>query len=179
MSEGINLLGQGKKKASEAYLRRVNTTRLIMFGLLFIVSVSSVILFILVALSPLPALKEQEASLTQTLTRSKEDIIKFDLLKERVSSVNTTLNKRHSMAATLTIVQSKLPKDSEITALKSDMKNVTITIESPSLQSLDGMLSGFIELVQDKKTFSNVTLTDLTTDASTNEYSVTFSLTLL
>jgi len=179
MNEGINLLGQGKKKTSEAFLRRVNTARVIMLGLLFIVSVTSVILFILVALSPLPALKEQEASLTQTLTRSKDDVVKFDLLKERMSTINTTLSQRQSLTTILLLIKPKLPSDSQITSLKSDTKNVTITVESPSLQSLDTMLNSFIGLVQDRKTFSNVTLTDLTTDQTTNEYSVSFTLTLL
>ncbi len=75
-----------------------------MIGLLFIVSVTSVILFILVAISPLPALKEQEASLQQTLTRSKDDVVKFDLLKERMSTINTTLSQRQSLTAILLLL---------------------------------------------------------------------------
>ena len=179
MNEGINLLGQSKKKTSEAFIRRVNTTRVIMMGLLFIVSVSSVILFILVALSPLPALKQQEASLQQTLTRSKEDIIKYELLKERLTTISGILKKRGSVSPVLALIQSKLPADSQITALKADAKNVTVTVESPSLQSLDGMINNFVDFVQHKQMFSNVTMTDLTMDATTNEYAVTINLTLL
>lgn len=179
MSEGINLLDQGKKKTSEAFLRRVNTTRVIMIGLLFIVSVSSVVLFILVSLSPLPALKTQEQSLQQTLARSKNDIIKFELLKERSTEISSILRTRQSLDSILSLIQTKLPKDSHIISLKSDSKNMTLTIESPSLQSLNEFLSSLIGFVQNKQTFSTVTLTNLTTDQSTNAYSATVDLTLL
>ncbi|HVA96281.1 MAG TPA: hypothetical protein VND99_01380 [Candidatus Acidoferrales bacterium] len=179
MSEGINLLEPNRKSTTDVFLRRIQTTRFIMVGLLFIVSVSAVILFILVALSPLPALHSQEQSLRQTLASSKSDIVKLELVNERADAIDGVMKKRHALDQTIGLIQSKLSKDSQITAMKGDSKTMTVTVESSSLQSLDSFLNGLIALVQDKKSFSNVTLTDLTTDDVTNTFSVSISLNLL
>jgi hypothetical protein len=179
MNEGINLLEPTQKKSSEIFLKRIQTTRFIMVGLLFIVSVASVILFILVTISPLPALQAQEQSLMQTLSQSKSDVVKYELLNERVEAISGVMKKRQSPDQTIALVQSKLPSDSKITAIKSDNKTMSLTIESPSLQSLDTFINGLINYVQEKKFFSNVTLTNLTTDETNNAYAVTLSVNLL
>ena len=179
MSEGINLLEPNKKSTTDVFLRRIQTTRVIMVGLLFVVSVSAVILFILVALSPLPSLRNQEQSLRQTLASSKSDIVKLELVNERSDAIDGVMKKRHALDQTIELIQSKLSQGSQITAIKGDSKTMTVTVESGSLQSLDSFLNGLIASVQEKKSFSNVTLTDLTTDDVNNAYSVSVSLDLL
>jgi Tfp pilus assembly protein PilN len=179
MSEGINLLEPTQKSSGDIFLKRIQTTRFIMVGLLFVVSVTSVILFILVALSPLPALQKQEQSLRQTLAKSKSDIVKYELVNERVVAISGIMKQRIFPDQTLTQIQSILPGDTQITTIKEDSKTVTLSVESASLQSLDSFINGLIGFVQDKKVFSNVTLTNLTTDETDNEYSITVTMNIL
>jgi len=179
MNEGINLLDPNKRKGPSVVLARLKTTRTLVMGLLFIVSVTSVILFILVALSPLPALQRQEATLNQNLTLSKTDMVKYALLQERTTDISSLLTKRHTLNQTISLIQSKLPNDISVTALQGDTGVLTITVESPSLQSIDSFLSGLISLVQAKKMFKQISVTELTVDQSSNDYLASLRLVLL
>src|SRR5882672_552399 len=129
MNEGINLLEPNKKNTS-TFLRRIDKTRVLMVGLLFIVSVFSVILIILVAISPLPALQNQEESLKQTLFQSKTDIVKFELVNERLDAITSALAKRQVFDEVLALLQSKIANDSKITSIKIDKTSVVVTVES-------------------------------------------------
>lgn len=179
MSEGINLLDPNKNTGPAVFLRRIETMRVITIGLLFIISASSIILFILVALSPLPALQKQEQSLRETLTSSKSDIVKLTLVNNQTNSIDSLLTQRQSFDQPLSLIQDKLTSGLTATEIQADSNSLIITVESSSLQSLDTFLNSLIGYVQAKTGFSKVTLVDLTTDQTNNQYSVTVQLNLL
>jgi hypothetical protein len=179
MNEGINLLDPGKKNKKSLTMLRLEGLRLFASSLLFIVSVASVILFILVAISPLPALQKQEQSLQFTLANSKNDMAKLAYINERTTSIDEVITKRQSLDQTLALLQSKLPNDTKVTALRADKNILTVTVQSKSLQSLDTFVNGIIGFVQAKNEFSQVTLNELTSDDVDNVYSMTLNLVLL
>ena len=179
MNEGINLLEPNKKTSSVVILKHLQTTRIIVVSLLFLVSAFSVILFILVAISPLPALKVQEQSLQQNLLQTKNDSVKLSLINDRTDAISHFLAKRQMMDETLGVIESNLSDNTTVSAIQTTSKSVIITIDSNSLQDLDNFINGMIVLVQEKKTFSQVTLVDLTNTASNNGYEITVKLTLL
>lgn len=179
MNEGINLLEPNKNSGSVISLRRIQKMRVMTVGLLFVISVSSVVLFILVALSPLPALQRQEQYLQQTLAASKSTIVKLSLLNSQTDAVSQLITKRQSFEKPIGLVQKKLSDDITVQQLQIDSNSLVITVESPSLQSLDTFINGLIGYVKDKNTFSKVFLVDLTTDQSTNAYAVTVQLSYL
>jgi hypothetical protein len=176
MNEGINLLDQNKKSSGVILPGHLQKMRILVIGLLFIVSVSSVILFILVELSPLPALQTQEKSLEQTLLSSKSDIVKLSLVKERTTSISTLLAKRQNLDEKLGLVQDKISGNTTVTSLQADNTGILLTAESGSLQDLDNFLNGLIQYVQEKKIFSQVILVDLATDQTNGEYAVSVHL---
>src|SRR5260221_116547 len=108
MNEGINLLEPNKNTRASMFLHRLHTMRVVTVGLLFIVSVSSVILFILVALSPLPTLQRQEQYLRQTLSASKSNIVKLALVKGQTDSIDRLLTQRHMLDQPIELVQEKI-----------------------------------------------------------------------
>lgn len=179
MSEGINLLDPNKQSTSSAILRRLRTMRVVMIGLLFFVSVASVMLFILVTLSPLPSLQKQEQSLRLTLAQSKNDMIKFSWVSEQASTIDTILANRHTIDQTIDLILSKLPSDTTVTAIQVQKNSMSLTIESQSLQSLDTFITNLIGIVQGKKVFSQLNLTDLSIDSTNNAYSMTIQMVLL
>lgn len=179
MNERINLLEPNKTNGPSVFLRRLQTMRIVTVGLLFIVSVSSVILFILVALSPLPALQRQEQSLQQTLSQSKNDIVKLALVDDQTSAVSTLLTKRNTLDVQLGLILDKLPSDMKVTEIRTDNKNIQVTVASSSLQSFETFFTGIVGYVQEKKSFSKVTLVELTTDTSSNAYVATVRLSFL
>lgn len=179
MNEGINLLDPNKKKSASLAVRRMEGLRLFAGSLLFIVAVASVILFILVAISPLPTLQKQQHSLELTLSSSKNDIAKLAYINERTTSIDEVLTKRQSMDQTIALLQSKLAGNTKVSAIRADKNILTVTVESKSLQSLDDFLNGVVGYVKNKQAFSQVTLTELTSDEVNNVYSMTVSLVLL
>jgi hypothetical protein len=179
MNEGINLLAPNNNSGSAVFLRRIQKMRVLTIGLLFIISVSSVILFILVALSPLPALQRQEQFLQQTLSASKSTIVKLSLVNSQTDAVNNLSTKRKSFDKPISLVQDKLSSDITVQQLQADSNSLVITVESTSLQSLDTFTNGLIGYVQAKNAFSKVTLVDLTTDLSANAYALTVQLNYL
>jgi hypothetical protein len=176
MNEGINLLEPNKKTTSAGFVRRIHIMRLIVVSLLFVVSVSSVILFILVALSPLPTLRQQEQTLEQNLSASKSDVVKLDLIKDRSASVSQFLAKRQDLSQLISVIQSKLTGDATVAAIQSSGGDLTVTVQSSSLEDLDNCLNGLIVLVQQKKVFSQVTMVDLANNQVDNQYEVTLDL---
>lgn len=177
MNEGINLLDPNKQgSVSNELLKRLKTMRLVVVGLLFIISVSSAILFMLVALSPLPALRKQQDTLQQNLSLVKNDMIKYELVNQRTTDIATILTRRRTIDTIISQVENVLPSDSSVTALQLQAGAITVTAESPSLDSLNNYLDGLMGYVQNKKNFSQVDLTELAIDATNNEYSVTVQL---
>jgi len=172
MNEGINLLGQNKTTSGVILPGPLQRMRFIVIGLLFIVSVSSVILFILVAFSPLPALQTQEKNLEQTLLSSKSDIVKLSLVKERTTSISNLLAKRQNLDQRLGLVQDKISGNTTVTSLQADNTGILLTVESSSLQDLENFLNGLTQYVQERKAFSRVILVDLATDQTNGEYAV-------
>ena len=179
MNERINLLDQNKDTGPSDFLKRLHTMRLVTVGLLFIVSVSSVILFILVTLSPLPALQQKEKTLEQTLSQSKNDIVKLALVNNQTDAVNGLLKKRGTLDVPLGQVLTKMPGDMQVTEIRTDSKNMLLTVASPSLQSFNTFLNALVGFAQDKKFFNKVTLTEMTIDTSNNTYNATVQLSLL
>jgi Tfp pilus assembly protein PilN len=179
MSEGINLLEPNNKSENKTAARRMQVMRYIAVGMLFIVSVSSVILFIMVSLSPLPELKRQEESLRLTLSQSSTDIAKLALLNERAESIGTLLDQRKSYEQILGLLQDKLPNNAEITSIRVEQQNLIITVESRSLTALDSFINGLVGYVEEEKGFSQVTMTTLSNDEVRNDYSLTLNLVML
>jgi hypothetical protein len=176
MNEGVNLLEPNKNTGPGNILHHLQVMRIITVFLLFIISVSAVIIFILVSISPLPELKNQEQSLQQTLLQSKSDIVKLSLVKEQTDAINQLITNRQSLDVPLSMIEYYLSSDMTVTDIQTDNKTILLTVESPSLKSLDTFLNGIIGYVQEKKVFSSAILVDLTTDQTDNEYALTVQL---
>lgn len=178
MSDSINLLHPDKNSKKLPSVKRLEGMRLFAGGMLFLVSTASVILFILVAISPLPKLQQQQRSLELTLAESKKDIAKLAYVHERASAINMILTKRQSLDRVLNLIQSNLPPDTRVTAIRSDKNVMTVIVSSKSLDSLDKFVVGMTSLVETKTAFSQVTMTELVSDELDNVYSMTLSLVL-
>ncbi|MBA3724506.1 MAG: hypothetical protein H0W89_06525 [Candidatus Levybacteria bacterium] len=179
MSEGINLLDANKKNENILPVRRIHFMRIMAVSMLFVVSVSAVIVFILIALSPLPELQRQEQSLRLNLSNSSADMAKLALLDERTSVITKLLSERTSYDQTIGLLQDTLPDNATISSLRVEGDILVVTVESRSLQALDTFLNGLINYVQEKKGFSQVMLSSLSSDNVSNDYSLTVHLILL
>lgn len=179
MNNGINLLDPHNKTESVIASKRITAMRFTAIALLFIVSVSSIVLFIMVALSPLPELQRQEQSLRLTLSEQSTDIAKVAVLNDRANAIDSLLKERRSYEELLQLLQAKLPSNVSINALRVLDNSVQVTVESNSLSELDTFIAGLIQYINEKKAFSQLTLSNLSTDNVRNNYSMTINLVML
>lgn len=179
MSNGINLLDPHNKSDNALASKRVNAMRFTAIGLLFIVSASSIVLFLMVSLSPLPELKRQEHSLRLTLSEQSADIAKVAVLNERASAIDKVLKERKSYEEILKLLQEKLPSNVTINSLRVLDNSIVMTVESKSLTELDSFIVGLMQYIEEKKAFSQLTLSSLATDNVRNDYSMTITLVML
>ena len=176
MNKGINLLDANQQTKSGIELRKIRFMRLIAVVSLFLVSVASIILFMLVALSPLPQLQQQEQGLRDTLANSKQALAQHALVNERTDEITKILGSRISFDVPLTTIREKLPSNAKVSAIKADSSSIILTVSTPTLESLDSFLNEMIGLVKEKQVFSQIQLSDLATDDGRDNFTMTVTL---
>jgi len=177
MSNGINLIATKNRSFLDPLLNRIKVLRLIAVTLLFIVSVASMILFILITLSPLPALKRQEQTSLAALAAYHTDIARLIILNERATSIAGILGKRTDYNTVIDALRTKLTGDSSIISLQLGKKNVSVTVSSSSLVNINNFLNGIVSDTGVKKTFLHSTLNNLSLDKTRGVYLLVLDLT--
>lgn len=166
MNNSINLIDYKGKLNTESHVKNQKPLRIIAVGLLFIVSASSIIFFILIAFSPLPTLKRQSEKTAFTLSLSNNDIIKQEIIKKRLGNIKGIIEKRSNFDKLLEYLQNKLPSGVAIDSLFINKGNLSITLASKSLQPIDSFLDALTQEESVTK-FSKVSLTSLSNSDNT------------
>lgn len=179
MSNGINLLGKKNQAAVSPAARKLWRMRLVAIWSLFVISGFSIILFLLIALSPLPALLQQEKSALATLASHHQEVAKVLFLQDRLQTTSQIIAKRPSFDAKLQAVQDLMPAGIDITEMSIDQKGITVTVSSSSLLLLDTFTNNLLASVDAKKDFSEVVMGKLFINPQRNVFSMTVSLTTL
>ncbi len=177
MNSGINLLAE-KKKINSPFLKQLPVMRFFAVALLFGVSAASIILFILVALSPIPELQQQEQAAITALSNAHPEMAKLAVVNERTNTITKILATRSSYDKTLGAIKTKMPSTVSLTAFTIEKNTVNITVSSKSLLSIDSFINNVMIASGDKKEFSQVTLKKLSQDNLTNQFSATLSILL-
>ena len=175
----INLLPNKKKSTSSREIEadKFRLMRFFAMALLFGVSTASVILFLLISLSPLPQLKKQEEKGLANMALFHGDIAKLQVVNERTDSISTILSKRLTIDKTLDSIRSKLPAGCEISAFAMEKGSITVTVSSKSLSLLNDFLNNIVDTANRKEEFSQVKLSSLVADDQTSNYLLTVALT--
>lgn len=178
MSTEINLL-KNRVRAKSSFLTQVLALRAFSLTFLFVVSFSSIILFILVALSPLPDLQEQEKEEIKKLSLFQSRMAKVLFTKERVGHIHTLLQTRPVYAETLQSLEEQLPNEASVDTLHLDKKTVTVSVSSSSLGTLDQFAKDIMKLQTEKKRFSKITLSSLYLNPDNGRYVLDMELLML
>ncbi len=181
MSKGINLLGAEQQISAKMGIgsRKIKILRASAVWLLFGISGASIALFFFIALSPLPSVQQEEQKSLATLSQYHPDIAKLLLIDDRVKGSETLLAKRSDFDLTLDKIKNKMPAGTSITGLSMDSQEISITVTSSSLESLDTFLSNLITATEEKKDFSKITLTRFFSNEVTKDFSLTITVVTL
>jgi Tfp pilus assembly protein PilN len=179
MNSRINLLPSKKQAPSTAATRRAGRVRLFAMLLLFGVSAASIVLFLLIALSPLPTLQQQERNAIATLSQYRTDIAKLLLVTDRLRASDKLLAKRKDFASALQAVQSRMPDGVTITEINMTRDTVSVTVTSTSLSLIDTFLNSLVNAQVAKKDFKDVSMSKLMVDEAKDAFTVTVQVVML
>jgi Tfp pilus assembly protein PilN len=174
----INLIGHNDHVSVPIASRKLKLMRAIAVLLLFGISAASIILYILIAFSPLPQVQEQERQARAVLANAHPDMTRIALLEDRITGVAAILQERHSYDKVLDSINSKMPSGITVFQINIAKKTVTLTVRSDSLDVLTTFVSNLTASV-DTNEFAKVTLNSIVSDDASGTFSLTVSIGLL
>lgn len=169
MSNEINLLYNKKQAKNSQLASRVKILRFFAVGLLCLVSLFSIVLFLLVVSSPLPSLIKQKDTLVASLSQSHDVILQQTLLSTRLSEIEKIIKNRSDFSGLISLFEKGLPENAVINQISVEKKIVNFTFSADNLDDITTYLDGLKANVKQKKSFTNVyvvSLTALQNDAS-------------
>lgn len=174
MSDRINLLSRKKR-------RMLNRESLLYFTqmsariILAITILSAIVVFILNRSGNLPLLQQQDKTISSNLTFLQQKIIKFLLIRERLGNISPILSKKSSINDILFQISASLPSGVSLDAFTLDKTNITLAVSSSSLSSLNDFLDAMLVKVNQKQLFKKITVTSLSSDNVSGNYSLTLT----
>lgn len=175
MNNEINLM-PGKISHTSPNLRKRIILQRISIGLMFIISFLSITLFILIALSPLPSLKQREREEIKRLELFNAMIVKLHRTKDKINQINKILKLRPIYAETISAVSGLLPENVDIEEVHLNNKALSLTIESTSLLSLDQLLERLTPESGKTGPYKKITLVSIKKDFEIGKFVMTIEL---
>jgi len=156
--------------------------RYVSLGLLSLVSVLSVVLFLLEIFSPLPKLQKDEQTLSQTLSASHEKILRQTLLSLRLTDIAGIVSKRSTYGVLVETLTKALPKGMTINSFSVEKTDFEMTVSADNLDDLQEYFDSLGTLTRQQKMFQRVYLNSLdavrNTDGGFNSFQAKLAITL-
>ena len=179
MSKGINLLGGERRGILNKNIRNFQILRIIAVSLLFGISGFSIILFLLIALSPLPSLQQQEQNAKQNIAAYHEDMAQLLVISDRIQGGEAILKKRTNYAEPLVVLRQQMPAGLNVTSILVEDKTISLTVISSSLQVLESFLTNMTSITEEQNVFSKVILSKFFFSEGSQSFSLTLDVALL
>jgi len=174
----INLL-RNRRNSLEKKEKTLLIVRVVAVGLVIITATLAIVLFFLNTDPTLTTVKNQEAALTQSLVANKDIITKQLFLVDRLQHIQTTLPKRNAFEGNIITMQHILPNDVTIDTLTFSKGEMTISVVSVSLSSINSLLDSLATKVASKQFLKSMTVDGVVADSKTGKYFLSIHAILL
>lgn len=171
MSDNLNLLRSRKKDRQEGPLRLI---RFLSYGSLFIILISSIALFFLKINLGISDLKKQERSISNSLSLMSGKIVKFIMLKNRMTESTAILDNRTDFSEIIDEAVKDKPESLSVESFSLDKAGLLLNISSSSLTDLDLFLNN----LQKEPGFKKITLENFTLDEMAGSYKLSLKIAL-
>lgn len=178
MNNNINFLDYKNKVITRRGNTKEKLLRKIALILLFTISSLSVVLFILITLSPLPELAKQRKAASFNLSLADKDIGKLILVKERSDKIQQIIEKRNNYNEDLENFQNILPQGVTIESVSMNQRKMSVELTSNSLRPFNTILDQFANNDKSQE-YSKITMTGLRMNPDKGSFNITFSIDLL
>lgn len=178
MNNSINLLGHKDRNGIKPASGKLKLLRTIAMLLLFGVSAASIVLYILISFSALPQVQQQERQALQTLFSAHPDMTKIALIEDRLAGITTILSQRSKYDTFLDSLAAKMPAGITMQQVSMKEKNVSVTVRSESLETLNIFLDQLVDATGANKDYAQVILNNINSEDTNNTFSMTISFVL-
>lgn len=178
MNNNINLLGKSSKNPSSVHTS-IRIFRAIALVMLFLIPALSVILYFLISLSPLPALRQQEAESQATLEGDQQYISQLTIIRDKTNIISQTLSQRPTYDAVLTAFEDDLTPGMSVTVYTLNGQLLSLTVSATSFSSVAQFFQNLTNKSESTNLFNQVQLDSLTQDSQTNDIDVSVHMSLL
>lgn len=177
ISKGINLLVDKRNVQTKvAGNGRLKYMRLGAIGILFGAGAFTIILSILIVLSPLPQLRVDEQKSRDALDKYKLDINKLSFINDRGDSIRKILKQRPLYDKRIEVIQNKVPQGVSFDGFTINKKSYTFRFSSTNLELINELLDSITAISGKGREYSRVYLTSLSTDEESHRFVVVVDL---
>lgn len=178
MSSNINLVSVIKDEKARQK-NRVKIARIASIAFLAAVCLSSVIIFIINAFSPLQSILKDQDVAKKNLSLIEQKHASLDILNGRLNGVLDISKKRKDYTHIIGVIIQQIPPGTNISSLSIDKSGLSLAASSNSLSSINDLINNMKTLSVKKQTLENIDMDSLIVDPPTGNYSVSFRATLL
>lgn len=179
MNEQVNLLQNSGGRNYASIITKLRVMRFIAVAALFITSAFSIMLFLVIAFSPLPRLVQEEERYIANLNsgENREKMDKYYFINSRLLDVDNLLAKRPEIITSYELVESIFTPSMKINFLDISETAITFSVSSPNLADVEESVNALSQKVKDDKQITSMTLSGITYDAKENMYEMVVTIT--
>jgi len=178
MSPDINLISADDKRTLQV-AKALLITRIVAVVLLFFISISAVVIFILNFANSTSSIKNQQNSVLKQLTTFKKKSANVALLNDRLRNISAITLKRKDYNPKIDKILSLASPVVTPDSLALDENKISLRVSSNSLLNIGQFLDSLVNLSAKKDTLKNVTVDNLNVNVSTGIYSLSISAEIL
>lgn len=173
MNSSINLVSI-KNEALERQHKLLFVLRVSAVVLLTSIALISIIAFIITTQIPISQVKSEEASTLSSITSMSKKVSSYYLIKDRISNINSLMNKRSDFTTALDLIFSKVSDTLSVDSLSIEGNELEITLSSSNLSDINDTVNQLAQ-IGNTRTLKNIKLKSLTLNASSGKYAASFT----
>jgi hypothetical protein len=173
----INLSLNKRQEENARSKKQLLALRWLAVGMLFITGTAAIILFILIASSPLPNLRKQENGLLFQMTQLHEKMGKHLLVSDQLRDISTIITTREDITKTIRLIREQMPTTVNLDTFSKDEEGITVFVSSRNLDDIDGFIKSISRITEEDKAFAKIALSNLSMDNLENKYILSLEIT--
>jgi Tfp pilus assembly protein PilN len=169
MNNNINLISN-QNVGLEKELRRLKQVRITSIICLVVVSLMSILIFVLNLTLPLDSVKKDQNTTAANIALLHQKLITYNLITDRVRNISGIISQREDYTTQLSQILGKLPAGVSMDGLQIDTGKITFSVSSTSLVSINQFIDTMVSFNSQGKIINNLVMQGLSLDTSSGEY---------
>lgn len=171
MNNNINLISNQNVEL-EKESRRLKKFRLISLICLIAVSLVSVIIFVLNLTLPLDSVKKEQSTTAANIATFHKKLVTYTLITDRVKNISNIISQRGNYMPQIDAVLGKVPTELSIEELNVETGEITLSVSSTALLSVDKFMNDIISLASQGKVLKELVIQSFSLDTNTGKYTL-------